>query len=219
MTALPPPRSSPATAYGVLHGMKAVAKRLWGSTDLADRHVVVSGVGKVGHALVRHLVEERAQVTATDVNPAALDRVVRDFAVEPAPADSAHKIACDIYAPCAMGRALSTVTIPELACAAVVGSANNQMADESCIGLLASAGVLYAPDYVVNAGGVINIAEELRGYHRERAYAHIRRIFDTTTTVLDIAAAEGISTAAAADRIAEGRIAALSQVQLIRRFR
>ncbi len=210
---------SAATAYGVLHAMKAVARRLWGTTDLAGRHVVVSGVGKVGYALARHLVEERARVTATDVNESALDRAVRDFSVEPAPVDAAHKIACDIYAPCAMGKALSPVTIPELACAAVVGSANNQLADQSCIDLLAEAGVLYAPDYVVNAGGVINIAEELRGYHRERAYANVRRIFDTTTAVLETAASEGISTAAAADRLAEGRIEALSGVQFIRRFR
>lgn len=150
---------SAATAYGVLHGMKAVAKRLWGSTDLVGRHVVVSGVGKVGHALVRHLVEERARVTVTDVNEAALDRAVADFAVESAPVDAAHKIECDIYSPCAMGKALSPATIPELACAAVVGSANNQLADDTCIDLLTAGGVVYAPDYVVNAGGVINITK------------------------------------------------------------
>jgi len=210
---------SAATAYGVLHGMKAVAKRLWGSTDLAGRHVVVSGVGKVGHALVRHLVEERARVTSADVNPAALDRVVGDFAVESVPVDAAHTVECDIYAPCAMGKALSPDTIPDLACAAVVGSANNQLADETCVGLLAEAGVVYAPDYVVNAGGIINIAEELRGYHRERAYGNIRHIFATTTAVFETAEAEGISTAAAADRLAEARIEALSNVQLIRTFR
>ncbi len=210
---------SAATAYGVLHGMKAVAKWLWDSSDLAGRHVVVSGVGKVGHALVRHLVEERAQVTVADVSSAALERTAADFAVETAPADAAHKIECDIYSPCAMGKALSPTTIPELACAAVVGSANNQLADDSCVESLAQAGVLYAPDFVVNAGGVINIAEELRGYHRERAYANIRRIFSTTTAVLETAKADGISTAAAADALAAGRINDMSQVQLIRTFR
>lgn len=210
---------SAATAYGVLHAMKAVALRLWGTTDLAGRHVVVSGVGKVGYALVRHLVEERARVTAADVSSAALERSVRDFSVEVAPVDAAHKIACDIYSPCAMGGALSEVTIPELACAAVVGSANNQLAHIECVELLAQDGIVYAPDYIVNAGGVINIAEELRGYHRERAYANIRRIFDTTTKVLETAADEGVSTTAAADRLAETRIASLSHVQLLRNFR
>lgn len=210
---------SAATAYGVLHGMKAVAKRLWSTTDLAGRHVVVSGVGKVGHALVRHLVEERARVTVADVSADAVERARRDFAAEPVDVAGAHAVECDLYAPCAMGRALNPQTIPELRCAAVVGSANNQLADDDCAKLLADAGVVYAPDYVVNAGGVINIAEELRGYHRERAYANVRRIFTTTTRVLETAEAEGITTAEAADRVAEARIGAISQVQLIRRFR
>lgn len=210
---------SAATAYGVLHGMKAVARNLWGDVSLSRRHVVVSGVGKVGHALVRHLIEERARVTVTDVVPAAVERAVKDFAVEVIEPERAHALECDIYSPCAMGKALNSETIPELNCAAVVGSANNQLADEDSVGLLEKAGVLYAPDYVVNAGGVINIAEEIRGYHRERAYGIIRGIFDTTTTVLETAVSEGISTAAAADRIAERRIESLSQVQLIRTFR
>ena len=210
---------SAATAYGVLHGMKAVAKRLWSTTDLKDRHVVVSGVGKVGHALVRHLVEERAHVSVADVSAEAVERARRDFAAEVVDVEGAHAIECDLFAPCAMGKALNPTTIPELRCAAVVGSANNQLADQDCAKLLADAGVVYAPDYVVNAGGVINIAEELRGYHRERAYANVRRIFTTTTRVLEAADADGITTAEAADRMAEARIDAISQVQLIRRFR
>jgi len=209
---------SAATAYGVLHGMKAVAKTLWGDSSLGGRHVVVSGVGKVGHALVRHLVEERARVTVTDVSADALARAAKDFDTETVTPEGAHRVACDIYAPCAMGKALSPATIPELNCAAVVGSANNQLADPTCAGLLATAGVLYAPDYVVNAGGVINIAEELRGYHRERAYANVRRIFDTTLSVLAAAEAARTSTAAAADRLAEERIASLSTVRLLRTF-
>jgi glutamate dehydrogenase/leucine dehydrogenase len=212
---------SAATAYGVLHAMKAVAKHLWSTTDLAGRHVVVSGVGKVGHALVRHLVEERADVTIADVDPAAVERAHHDFAVDTVPVEDVHRVGCDLYSPCAMGKALDHRTIPELRCAAVVGSANNQLADPSCVDLLAEAGVLYAPDYVVNAGGVINIAGELesRGYHRERAYAHVRRIFDTTTQVLETAVRDGIPTAVAADRLAEGRITALAGVQRIRTFR
>lgn len=209
---------SAATAYGVLHGMKATAEHLWGDKSLAGRHVVVSGVGKVGYNLVRHLVEERARVTVADVVPAAVERAVRDFNVESVEVEKVHAVECDIYSPCAMGKALTEVTIPELRCVAVVGSANNQLADDSCAEQLAGAGVLYAPDYIVNAGGVINIAEEIAGYHRERAYSNIRRIFDTTKAVIATAAADGITTAAAADRVAERRIAELAKVHQIRTF-
>ena len=213
---------SAATAYGVLHAMKAVARHLWDTTELAGRHVVVSGVGKVGSALVRHLVEERARVTVADVSAPAVERAVRDFGVEAVPADEAHRVACDLFSPCALGAVLNTTTIAELRCAAVVGSANNQLAEPSCAEALAAAGVLYAPDYIVNAGGVINIAEEHAaggsGYHRERAYAHVRRIFDTTLAVIATAEAEGITTAAAADRLAEARMAEVGRVGLLRTF-
>jgi len=211
---------SAATAYGVFWAMKAVVALSSATTSLAGIHVVVAGVGKVGTSLVRHLVEERARVTVSDVDAAAVERVRRDFGVDVAEADKAHTVPCDLYSPCAMGGILDPTTIPELRCWAVVGSANNQLADESCARLLAEHGVLYAPDFVVNAGGVINIAEELTpaGYHRERAYAAIRRIHDTTTAVLDTAKQEGITGAAAANRLAERRMAALGHVQHIRTF-
>jgi leucine dehydrogenase len=209
---------SAATAYGVLHAMKAVAKHLWGATELEGRHVVVTGVGKVGYALVRHLVEERARVSVADVVPAAVERATRDFGAETVPVEKAHAVDCDIYAPCALGGVLNPTTIPELRCAAIVGSANNQLADSSCSTLLSEAGVLYAPDYVVNAGGVINIAEELVGYHRERAYANVRRIFDTTLEVIATASEDGITTAAAADRIAEDRITRVGAAHRLRTF-
>jgi leucine dehydrogenase len=211
---------SEATAYGVFHAMKAVARRLWNTTSLEGRHVVVSGVGKVGHALVRHLVEERSQVTVADVNAAAVEKAVADFAVEAVPPEKAHAVECDVFSPCAMGGALNATTVPELRCAAVVGSANNQLQDPSCGDQLAAAGIVYAPDYIVNAGGVINIAEELSigGYHRERAYAAVRRIFDTTAAVLETAERESITTATAADRLAERRIADVAHVRLIRTF-
>ena len=184
---------SAATAYGVLHAMKAVSRRLWGTTDLQGRHVGVAGVGKVGSNLVRHLVEERARVTVADVDPGAVERVDgrlrrRQRARREDPRDRLrHPLAVR-----AAARRSTPATIPELHCAAVVGSANNQLAGPECGRLLAQAGVVYAPDFVVNAGGVINIAEELVGYHRERAYAAVRRIFDTTTRVLEIAARDGI---------------------------
>jgi valine dehydrogenase (NAD+) len=209
---------SAATAYGVLWAMKAVARRLWNEPHLGGRHVVVSGVGKVGTVLVRHLVEEQARVTVADVAPAAVEGVVRQHGVEAVPVESAHAVPCDIFSPCAMGAVLDPVRIPQLRCAAVVGCANNQLADPSCAKLLADQGVLYAPDYVVNAGGIINIAEELSpaGYHPDRALAAVRRVFDTTAAVLATAEAEGITTAEAADRQAERRIDAIGRVHQIR---
>src|SRR3954471_14810439 len=144
---------SAATAYGVLHAMKAVARSLWRDSDLAGRHVVVSGVGKVGSNLVRHLVEERAVVSVADVVPAAVEGAVKDFGAEPVPVEKAHAVECDIFSPCALGAVLNATTIPELRCEAVVGSANNQLADAASADLITEAGVVYAPDYVVNAGG------------------------------------------------------------------
>jgi leucine dehydrogenase len=211
---------SEATAYGVLHAMKAVAKRAFGAAELEGRHVVVSGVGKVGYALARHLIEERARVTVADVNEAAIARAAKDFGAEIAPAEKAHAVECDIFSPCALGAVLNPATIPELRCRAVVGSANNQLATSECAELLERQGVLYAPDFIVNAGGVINIAEELSpaGYHRERAYAAVRSIFTTTTRVIETAASEGITTAAAAEHVAERRIGQLDRIQHIRTF-
>lgn len=211
---------SAATAYGVLWAMKAVAGRVWGQTSLARRHVAVSGVGKVGTSLVRHLVEERARVTVADVDVRAVERVVADYNVEACEPEKIHALDADIFSPCAMGAALDADTIPELRCTAVVGSANNQLATPDCDDLLHRLGVLYAPDFVVNAGGVINIASELspRGYHPGGAYEQVRRIYDTITTVLDDAEAQGIPTGAAANHFAEGRIARLRHVHQIRTF-
>jgi valine dehydrogenase (NAD+) len=207
---------SAATAYGLLWAMKAVARHLWGDPSLVGRHVALAGVGKVGTALLAHLAEERARVTAADVRRAAVERAV----AEEVAAEKIHAVDCDIYAPCALGGGLNAETIPELRCAAVVGAANNQLADGvASARSLAEAGVLYAPDFVVNAGGLVNIAEELvpGGYHPDRAMTAVRRIFDTVTSVLQAAEADGVTTAEAADRLAEDRIGALSSVHHIRR--
>ena len=207
---------SPATAYGVLHAMKAVAGHLWGSTSLRGRHVVISGVGKVGSSLGRHLVDEGARISVSDVDPLALGRAVGELGAEVVPVEKAHATDCDIFSPCAMGGALDATTIPELRCEAVVGGANNQLAERSGARLLDEVGVLYAPDYIVNAGGVINVAEELRGYDERRARAAVRRIEATTRAVLSEAAAEGILPTEAAARRAERRMDELAGVQLIR---
>jgi len=211
---------SAATAQGVIWAMRSVARRLWGDTSLAGRTIAVSGIGKVGTNLVRHLVEERATVKVADVDAAAVTRVVSVFGVDAVQVEKVHATECDIYSPCALGGGLNDRTIPELHAAAVVGCANNQLAEPDCADRLTEAGIVYAPDYVVNAGGLINIAEELspRGYDHDRAYARVAGIFDSTTAVLAAADSEGITTAAAADRTARRRIAELEPVQHIRGF-
>ena len=211
---------SVATAHGVRWAMKAVAARLWGEPTLVGRRVVVSGVGKVGSSLVAMLMEEGATVMVADVVPGAVARMVERHGVQAVDVASAHAVPCDIFSPCALGGVLDSVRIPQLACAAVVGSANNQLADPSCAKLLDDQGIVYAPDYVVNSGGIINIAEERSptGYHPDRAYAQVQRIFDTTSRVLATAEDEGVTTADAADRIAERRIADMARVRQIRTF-
>jgi glutamate dehydrogenase/leucine dehydrogenase len=193
---------SPATAWGVLHAMHAVATELWGDPSLADRHVVVSGAGKVGGALVHHLLDAGARVSVADP-------VARIDGVEMIDPETAHTVACDIFSPNAYGAVLSETTIAALRCAAVCGAANNQLATHDDRFRIADAGVLYAPDYVVNAGGVINIADELHGaYDHDRAFARVATIGETVAGVLRTARDEGITTADAADRIAERRIEA-----------
>ena len=197
---------SPATAWGVLNAMRAVADHLWGSPSLEGRRIVVSGVGKVGWALVGHLVEETAKVVVADLDQARVDAAVALPGVEAVAPEDALAAPCDILSPCALGAVLGPDTIPLLRCAAVVGAANNQLAEEADADRLAYRGVLYAPDYVANAGGVINIADELHGYDRDRAWARVAGIRDTMAAVLATAAAESITPEAAADRLAERRI-------------
>jgi glutamate dehydrogenase/leucine dehydrogenase len=209
---------SAATAYGLWWAIKAALNHLDGTVELAGRHVVVSGVGKVGTALVRHLVEDRAVVTVADVNTAAVARVVRDFDVLAVDVDKAHTLSCDVFAPCALGGVLNQGTIGDLGCRAVAGSANNQLATPADGARLADRGILYAPDFVVNAGGVINIAEEFVGYHQERAYANVRRIFDTTAAVFAEADRRGVTPVTAAEARALDRLDRVGGLSRIRTF-
>jgi leucine dehydrogenase len=204
---------SPETALGLLWAMRAVAERLWGSPSLADRHVCIDGVGKVGGALADLLHAQGARLSVADVRAAACEAVAQRTGATIVPAERAHAEPCDIFSPCALGGALSATTIPELAAAAVVGSANNQLATDEDGQRIHDAGVLYAPDYIVNAGGVINLAQEKAGYDRTRAEERIRGIHDTVLRVLDLADAEGTTTAAAADRLAERRIDEARMIQ------
>ena len=199
---------SPATAWGVHHALLAVAEQLWSSASLAGRHVAIAGVGKVGSALARHLAAAGARLTIADVRGDAADALAVELGAAVADPDAIHRVECDVLSPCALGATLNERTIPELRCAAVCGCANNQLATDDDGDRLAGAGVLYAPDYVANAGGVINIADELgpNGYDHDRAYARVATIQHTMRCVFERAAADGITPARAADRLAEDRL-------------
>ncbi|GGY03748.1 Leu/Phe/Val dehydrogenase [Streptomyces minutiscleroticus] len=202
--------SSVLTAFGVFQGMRASARHLWGEPSLRGRTVGVAGVGKVGHHLVEHLLEDGAEVVITDVRQDAVARITERHPSVRAVADTEKLIrleGLDVYAPCALGGALNDDTVPVLTARAVCGAANNQLAHPGVEKDLADRGILYAPDYVVNAGGVIQVADELHGFDFERCRAKAAKIFDTTLSIFARANEDGIPPAAAADRIAEQRMA------------
>ncbi|MGH3432880.1 MAG: Leu/Phe/Val dehydrogenase, partial [Thermocrispum sp.] len=200
---------SPFTAFGVYQGMRAAAAHRWGSDRLAGKRIGVAGVGKVGHLLIGHLLDEGASVVVTDVRPEAVDAVRHLHPeVDVAPdTETLMRAELDVFAPCALGGVLHDGNVEQLAVAVVCGAANNQLAHPAIAQDLHTRGVLYAPDYLVNAGGVIHVADELHGYDAERVRQRTARIFDTTEEVLALAAAEGVSPLTAADRIAEQRMA------------
>jgi valine dehydrogenase (NAD+) len=201
--------SSVLTAFGVFQGMRASAQHLWGDPTLRGRRVGVAGVGKVGRHLVDHLLEDGAEVVITDVRSDSVDGIrARHPRVAAVPdTDALIRAELDIYAPCALGGALNDDTVPVLTAKVVCGAANNQLAHPGVEKDLADRGILYAPDYVVNAGGVIQVADELHGFDFGRAKAKATKIFDTTLAIFRRAKADGIPPAAAADRLAEQRMA------------
>lgn len=205
---------SPVTAFGVYLGMVACAEEAWQEHSLSGRKVAVQGVGKVGYHLVKHLVEAGAKVVVSDVDVDAVGRAVRDFGVETAESEKIHAQECDIFAPCAMGGIIRDDTIPELKCRVVAGSANNQLGRPEHGEALQAAGMLYAPDYVINAGGLINVADELQGYNPERAKARVQSIYRTLREIFLMAREKSISTAAAADAFAEKRIGRIGRIRL-----
>jgi valine dehydrogenase (NAD+) len=209
--------SSILTAYGVFQGMRAAAEHVWGEPSLAGRTVGVAGVGKVGHHLVRHLVEDGAMVVVTDVWQPSVDRVLAEHPEVSAVANTDTLVTSDldIYAPCALGNALTDEVVDVLTARIVCGSANNQLAHDGIEKQLEDRGILYAPDYCVNSGGLIAVSDELEGFDFERAKQQVAAIFDTTREVFAHAAAEGVPTAIAADRVAERRIREIGRLQAI----
>ncbi|MEV5764175.1 Glu/Leu/Phe/Val dehydrogenase dimerization domain-containing protein [Micromonospora sp. NPDC052213] len=209
--------SSVLTSWGVFQGMRAAVEHVWGTPTLAGRRVGVAGLGKVGKYLVGHLLDDGAEVVATDVNPKALEWARNTHPQVALVDDAAALVAADIdvYAPCALGGALNDDTVPALRAKVVAGAANNQLAHSGIEKLLADRGILYAPDYVVNAGGVIQVADEIEGFNFERAKLRATRIYDTTREILQLADAEGVPPAVAADRLAERRMADVGRLRTI----
>jgi len=207
---------SPVTAYGVYLSMKASAKEKWGNDSLNGKKVVVQGIGNVGENLVKHLVKEGANVSIYDINEKRLKLVAAETgATVITDAKGIFDMDMDIYAPCALGAVLTTDTINRLKCSIVCGAANNQLAEETVHGkMIMDKGIIYAPDFVVNAGGIINVFYELQGYNRERAMAHAEKIYQTTLNIFKISKEQNIPTYMAANRIAEKRIADIGKVKL-----
>jgi valine dehydrogenase (NAD+) len=203
--------SGDLTAVGVHHAMRAVAEHLWGSPSLAGRRVGILGVGKVGRRLAGHVVAEGGSVLVADVDPDAVARVVREVPGTEVAADAEAVLAAelDVLAPCALGGAITAEVAGRLRARAVCGGANNQLAEHGLVDVLAARGVLYAPDFLVNAGGVIAVAEEFTGgYDDTRARARAAAIGGTLLDVLRRADAAGVTPLVAAERLAEERIAA-----------
>ncbi len=207
--------SSVLTAFGVFQGMRAAAEEVWGSPSLAGRTVGVSGVGKVGRHLVGHLVTDGASVVVTDVAARAVREVLDRHDGVRAVGDTATLVAepLDVYAPCALGGALDDVVVAALRARVVCGGANNQLAHPGIEKTMADRGIVYAPDYVVNAGGLIQVADELQGFSFERARAGAAAIYATTRAVLRHAAEEGVPPAVAADRLAERRMTEVGRLR------
>jgi leucine dehydrogenase len=206
---------TPVTAWGVYQGLVACAEEVWRNPSLAGKRVAVQGVGKVGFHLVKHLRDAGASVVVSDVDVDAVARAVREYGVDTAEPDKIHAEECDIFAPCALGAVIRDDTIPSLRCRVVGGAANNQLASPEHGEQLRELGILYASDYIINAGGLINVADELRGYDRGRAMRQVDQIYRTLRDIFFMSTHEGISTSRAADRFALERVDRLGRLRQI----
>jgi len=207
---------SPLTAYGVYMGMKAAAKKAWGSDVLTGKKILVQGAGNVGQYLMGHLVDENAKLYVCDINPAKLSQAKSKYpAIEVVDNSTIFDLDIDIYAPCALGATVNTDSIAKMKCPVIAGAANNQLADENVHGpMLVQKGIIYVPDFLINAGGIINISIELDGYNRERALKTVAKIYNRTLEIFDLAEKENIHTQLAAMRLAEKRIQDIAAIRI-----
>ncbi|MET4084004.1 leucine dehydrogenase [Pedobacter sp. UYP30] len=205
---------APFTAQGVYLGIKASVKEVFGTDTLAGRTVVVQGIGSVGEELVALLRRENAEVLVSDINAERLTYVAKKYGAKPIAADKIFSVVADVYAPCAMGATVNSNTIAKMNFSIIAGSANNQLRDETLDGkLLLEKGILFAPDYLINAGGLIACYSELTGFGKKRAIQLTENIYDATRNVIKLSKTEKIPTNVAADQIAEKRIADLKRIK------
>jgi leucine dehydrogenase len=209
---------SPVTAYGTYIGMKAMAKKVFGSENLSGKRIIVQGAGQVGSYLVDHLMKEKAIVFVSDIFGEKAKALAVKHKVEVIEPDKIFDLDVDIYAPCALGASLNGQTIPKLKCAIVAGAANNQLEDEIKHGyMLMDRNIIYAPDFLINAGGLINVyLEYLGGYSKERAHKMAENIYDTLLQVLHLSDENKISPQEAAMDLANKRIASIGNIKLTR---
>ncbi len=208
---------SPATAFGVFRGMKACAKRVFGEESLKGRTVAIQGMGHVGYHLARHLHDDGAHLVVSDIFEDRAARAVAEFGATRVDPDDIYGVECDIFAPCALGAVVNDDTVDRFKCRIIAGAANNQLAKPVHGDRLTERGILYAPDFVINGGGVINVADEFEpgGYSRNRAYARVAQIYDKVTRVFEISDRDGIPTYKAAQVMAEERMSRLSGLRRI----
>lgn len=197
---------SPYTALGVLQGIKACLKRVFNDESLAGRTVVVQGVGHVGRNLTRLLADAGAKVFVSDLDQERVDEVCATFGVESVPLDQIFQIPCDVFAPCALGAVINAETLPQLKCKIIAGAANNQLDTTERAQDVRARGIVYAPDYVINAGGLINVSLELDGYSAERAERLTRGIYYNLLQIFQLAEAGNLTNAQAADLLVERRL-------------
>ena len=197
---------SPVTAFGTYRGIKAAAKAKYGNDDLDGMTVAVQGVGHVGYFLCEDLHAEGAKLVVTDIDQDRIQRVVNEFGATAVEPDRIYGVEAEVFAPCALGAVVNDETLPQFKFDIIAGAANNQLAEERHGQELMDKDILYAPDYVINAGGVINVYGELNGWTTERSKRKAGEIYDTLDQLFDLAREEGIPTSEAADRVAERRI-------------
>jgi leucine dehydrogenase len=205
---------SPFTAFGTLQGLMAALNHKYGHEDVGKLSYAVQGVGHVGLEFVKLLREQGAKVFVTDINKASVQRCVDELGCEAVALEDIYDVNADVYSPAALGGTVNEQTLPRLKCKIICGPANNQLATDAIGDELAGRGILYAPDYAVNAGGVMNVSLEIDGYNRERAMRMMRTIYYNVGRIFQIADRDGIATYKAADRMAEERITTIGKIKL-----